>query len=429
MAVDPGAFRSVLAQWPSGVTVVTTLAEDGADKGMTATSFSSVSADPPLVSVCLDKKLYTHQLIRDSGVFGVNLLAKDQIEVARTFAGMVPDVTDRFAGDSWERAETGVNLLEHAQGWVDCRLVHAYEGGTHTIFVGEVLAAKASSRTSPLVFHSRGWGQFADSLPEVATLADTAVIANIVAAGRDEEIASSVATLSEAGVRVRVAQADAATSLGDWQATLAAVPWPAQRSLTSVLVASREQAEAALAHEVGAIEVEADVTDPAWLDAAARIIDGIGERAVVHLRNPFVAPTESVLAALEQLKAHQPREISLPDGGEASVLAVRDLLQVAVPLARPIALRLGLHERDRLGLVKALTAMKSGVRDFDATLAGVGAALATEDMIRLFSTLEVDASLDTSSLGDLAARLRGEQTSVLSANTPSAERDIVGAAG
>src|SRR6478609_8127165 len=80
--VDPATFRGVLAQWPSGVTVVTTLA-DGAWHGMTARSFSSVSLDPPLVSVCLSRTLYSHELIEESGVFGINVLAKDQAEVAR----------------------------------------------------------------------------------------------------------------------------------------------------------------------------------------------------------------------------------------------------------------------------------------------------------------------------------------------------------
>ena len=146
--VDSAAFRNVLAQWPSGVTVVTTLV-DGVRHGMTASSFSSVSLDPPLVSVCLDRRLYSHTLIAESGVFGVNVLAKDQAEVARVFAGMVPDVEDRFASESWTTAETGVPLLESALGWLDCKVVHEYPGGDHTIFVGEVVAGHAAPRTAP----------------------------------------------------------------------------------------------------------------------------------------------------------------------------------------------------------------------------------------------------------------------------------------
>ena len=110
MAVDTATFRDVLGQWPSGVTVVTTLA-DGTWHGMTASSFSSVSADPPLVSVALLKKLYTHELFQTSGVFGVNILAKDQTEIGKRFAGMNPEITDRFDGLDVTTAETGVPLL------------------------------------------------------------------------------------------------------------------------------------------------------------------------------------------------------------------------------------------------------------------------------------------------------------------------------
>ena len=156
--VDPATFRDVMAQWPSGVTVVTTLV-DGAWHGMTASSFSSVSLDPPLVSVCLDRRLFSHGLISAGGVFGVNVLAKDQAEVARRFAGMVPglEVADRFDGENWTTARTGVPLLDSALGWLDCRVVHEYPGGDHTIFVGEVLQLAVSSEENPLLFFRGGY--------------------------------------------------------------------------------------------------------------------------------------------------------------------------------------------------------------------------------------------------------------------------------
>ena len=185
--VEPAMFRDVLAQWPSGVTVVTTVV-DGAWHGMTASSFSSVSLNPPLVSICLDRSLYTHGLIRESGVFGVSVLAKDQTDVARRFAGMVDGVSDRFLGETWSVAGTGTPLLDSALGWVDCRVVHEHPGGDHTIFVGEVVAAHTARRTAPLLFHSRGWGQFADVLPDVATLSDGALVSTLVAPGRGRPV-------------------------------------------------------------------------------------------------------------------------------------------------------------------------------------------------------------------------------------------------
>lgn len=169
MTVDAATFRAVLGQWPTGVTLVTTLA-DGVRHGMTASSFSSVSLDPPLVSVCLARSVFSHDLVRASGAFGVTILAKDQAQLGQRFARYDPAVTDRFADEQWDTATTGAPLLSTALGWLDCSVLHAYPGGDHTIFVGEVLAAAMPRTTSPLLYHSRTWGQFADQLPDEVVL-------------------------------------------------------------------------------------------------------------------------------------------------------------------------------------------------------------------------------------------------------------------
>lgn len=178
MAVDGEAFRAVMGQWPSGVTVVTT-EHDGERHGMTASSFSSVSLDPPLVSVCIARHLHTHDLITASGRFGVNILSKDQIDHGKRFAGMLGDV-DRFDGVEAVTAATGVPLLADAVGWVDCEVWRAYDGGDHTIFVGRVLAADTPQSAAPLLYHSRAWGQFADVLVDAITLHDETVAATVV---------------------------------------------------------------------------------------------------------------------------------------------------------------------------------------------------------------------------------------------------------
>ncbi len=168
MGVDAATFRSVLGQWPSGVTVVTTVV-DGGWHGMTASSFSSVSLDPPLVSVCLAKAVWTHGLVASSGVFAVNILAKDQAPLGMLFAGQRPEVADRFEGLAARAAVTGAPVLTDALGWLDCRVVHAYDGrGPHDLRRrgGGRRTPRGSPR--PLLFHSRAWGQFADLLPEEA---------------------------------------------------------------------------------------------------------------------------------------------------------------------------------------------------------------------------------------------------------------------
>ncbi|WP_344452537.1 flavin reductase family protein, partial [Actinocorallia aurantiaca] len=200
MAVDAETFKSVLGQWPTGVVLVTTVA--GEDwHGMTASSFSSVSLDPPLVLVCLDTRLYSHQLISDSGMFGISILGRDQAELGQRFAGRLPPA-ERFEGQEWLTPETGSPVLANALGWLDCRVVHAYPGGDHTIFVGEVLAADIPRATGPLLFHSRSWGQLADPLPAEVTLADTGLADALERRGL--AAGPLLKAVREAGVRTRV---------------------------------------------------------------------------------------------------------------------------------------------------------------------------------------------------------------------------------
>lgn len=163
MAVEPELFKAVMGQWPSGVTVVTTRDADG-PAGMTASSFSSVSLNPPLISICVARHLAMHARLQSAGVFAVNILSKDNIDSGLRFAGMLRHVTDRFEGVPVSTAVTGSPLLTSTLGWLDCRLWASHDGGDHTIFVGEVLAAGIDPTAAPLLYHSRAWGQFADVL-------------------------------------------------------------------------------------------------------------------------------------------------------------------------------------------------------------------------------------------------------------------------
>jgi len=157
MSVDPQQFKKVMSQFASGVTVITTIYQ-GTPIGIAATSFSGLSLDPPLVLVCLDKKLFTHQVLSNGGVFAVNILHSQQRELGMRFAGMYPNIKDRFAGLETHQAITGCPILPDTLGWVDCRVWAAYNGGDHTIFVGEVLAAgTGSTNSAPLIYHNRTW--------------------------------------------------------------------------------------------------------------------------------------------------------------------------------------------------------------------------------------------------------------------------------
>ena len=163
MPIDPKTFRETLSFWASGVTVLTTLADDGAGGrpvGITASSFTSLSLDPPQVLVSVNKRLYTHDAIKQGGHFAVSILHADQEEIGKRFAGLIPEVEDRFADLDVHTAATGSPILSDALAWVDCVVHHAYDGEDHTIFVGEVLAAGVCPREGvrePLIYFNRNW--------------------------------------------------------------------------------------------------------------------------------------------------------------------------------------------------------------------------------------------------------------------------------
>lgn len=138
MAVTPEEFKAALRRWASGVTVVT--ARDGdADLGMTASSFSSLSLAPPRVLVCVGRSAAVHGAIERAGTFAVSVLAEDQMELSNRFAGRFPKDQDRFADLAITRGQiSGAPLLLGAQVGMDCRVAQAFDGGDHTIFIGEV---------------------------------------------------------------------------------------------------------------------------------------------------------------------------------------------------------------------------------------------------------------------------------------------------
>lgn len=155
MPIDKGEFRRVLGHFAAGVTVVTTVGRDGVPYGLTATAFTSVSLDPPLVLVCIDKRSESLPHIQDSQSFAVNFLAFEQQELSRRFA---TTGGDKFAGLDLGRAATGAPVLAQAIGFVDCRVVNTIEAGDHFLFIGQVEAADARS-AQPLLYFSGAYRQ------------------------------------------------------------------------------------------------------------------------------------------------------------------------------------------------------------------------------------------------------------------------------
>ena len=156
-----------MSRWASGVTVVGAT-HDGRRVGLVASSFTSVSADPPTVLVCVDKRSRSLSTIDAAGAFGVSVLASTQEEAFRVFAGMVGDVPDKFAacGDAVRDGLTGSPILNSSLAWFDCRIVARHEGGnSHAILLGEVVGCGASTDpdAAPLLYFARATRRLADA--------------------------------------------------------------------------------------------------------------------------------------------------------------------------------------------------------------------------------------------------------------------------
>jgi flavin reductase (DIM6/NTAB) family NADH-FMN oxidoreductase RutF len=155
LSVTPDEFRSVLGRFPSGVTVVTTKNRDGSDEGMTVSAFCSVSLDPPLVLICIEKNASAYHALTTAPAFVVNVLAASQEQIARRFS--IVDI-DRFAGVGYSRSQNGLAVLDDVLGIIECATFAMHDAGDHTIIVGEVEAARAQNGT-PLLYYRGGYAQ------------------------------------------------------------------------------------------------------------------------------------------------------------------------------------------------------------------------------------------------------------------------------
>ncbi|HMJ16998.1 MAG TPA: flavin reductase family protein [Gemmatimonadaceae bacterium] len=155
MSVSPDEFRSVLGRFPSGVTVVTAKAADGSDQGMTVSAFCSVSLEPPLVLICIEKTASVYEALTSAPGFVVNILSAKQEQIARRFS--IVDI-DRFEGVGFSRTQNGIAVLDDVLGVIECRKFALHDAGDHTIIVAEVEATRAENG-SPLMYYRGGYAQ------------------------------------------------------------------------------------------------------------------------------------------------------------------------------------------------------------------------------------------------------------------------------
>ncbi len=160
-AVDGAAYRRAVGRFASGVTVVTTRV--GAfDHAMTASAFVSVSLDPVLVLVCVDKEARFHDAVLEAGTWGVSILDRAHRPAAEWFATKGRPLVGQLDMHPHHRGLTGAALLDGAIAWLECRTFAVYDGGDHDILVGSVLSVTEGDRDGePLIYHSSRYDRLA----------------------------------------------------------------------------------------------------------------------------------------------------------------------------------------------------------------------------------------------------------------------------
>jgi flavin reductase (DIM6/NTAB) family NADH-FMN oxidoreductase RutF len=155
MTIDKTEFRQTLGCFATGITVITTVDDDGAPVGLTANSFTSLSLDPPMVLFCLDRKVQSFDAFHHHRHFAVNILASDQQDVSNRFAKSGPE---KWSGVEFESWDTGCPILKGCLANLECDIDEIHEGGDHVIIVGEVKRiARDGDAPGPLLYFRGGY--------------------------------------------------------------------------------------------------------------------------------------------------------------------------------------------------------------------------------------------------------------------------------
>lgn len=162
--IDARAFRNVLGQFCTGITIITTV-HDGEPVGFACQSFAALSLDPPLVLFCPTKQSRSWQAIEASGKFCVNVLAEEQKDVCARFGSREPD---KFAGVDWEPSALGSPILARSLAHIDCTVASVHDGGDHFVVFGAVqsLSDLPEVKPRPLLFYR---GDYTGIEPEKTT--------------------------------------------------------------------------------------------------------------------------------------------------------------------------------------------------------------------------------------------------------------------
>ncbi|MCV7382049.1 monooxygenase [Mycobacterium alsense] len=145
--IDPRAFRQVLGQFCTGITIITTVHDD-VPVGFACQSFAALSLDPPLVLFCPTKVSRSFKAIQASGRFCVNVLTEEQKDVSARFGSKEPD---KFAGIDWHASELGSPIIDRSLAYIDCTVASVHEGGDHFVVFGAVRSLAEFGSNAPTV--------------------------------------------------------------------------------------------------------------------------------------------------------------------------------------------------------------------------------------------------------------------------------------
>lgn len=151
--VDSVSFRRACSRFATGITIATVMAADGTPQGFTANSFTSVSAEPPLILLCIDRRANVLPYFQAADYFGINVLSLEQKELSMRFASRG---LDRFSGVEWRRGAGEAPLLEGTLAQFECARREVWEAGDHLVFLGEVVAARHNDG-APLLYYASGY--------------------------------------------------------------------------------------------------------------------------------------------------------------------------------------------------------------------------------------------------------------------------------
>ncbi len=152
MSINKNEFRAALGRFASGVTVITLKDANGELHGITVSAFCSVSLEPPLILVCIDKMAGSHHAFIKDEVFVVHVLRESQQHFSDQFASHLPD---KFDGIEYVETGSGIPVLKDTLAFLECRLVSAHDGGDHTIFVGQVENSSVADGNPLIYFHGK----------------------------------------------------------------------------------------------------------------------------------------------------------------------------------------------------------------------------------------------------------------------------------